>query len=323
MFNRPALLFPLQTCFIRRCRYLALTYANTSMYDGPGSQLQRVYGIYALSKALKVPYLHAPLLKIGYVALDRIKTRFYDEAIRERFNSRFTIPSDPWPDSPDRACECEAPSWRELLAIRQVAKARREYTLVRIHRPYAITDTWPAIYEAAKEVSPFPSTASSGKPFRIAMHIRRGELVHLKHEQHRMLSIDYYRKLAAQLQRTLDTLDQEYQMDIYTEAAQDDPDPNRFDVFDDMRSTTVHVNLDPVSPLEAMATADLLVTGHSSYSYLAGILNRTATVICHPFWHSPLPSWLIADDTGHVHPGQLDSRIRKTIRQRSAGARGQ
>ncbi len=309
MFKKPDFPLPLQAYLIRPCRYLALTYANTSMYDGPGSQLQRVYGIYALSRALKVPYLHAPLLKIGYVALDRIKTRFYDDAIRERFNTRFMIPSTPWPDTPDHTCECEEPTWSELLAIRKTAKAKREYTLVRIHRPYAVTDTWPAIYKAAKAVSPFPAPTPSGGPFRVAMHIRRGELVHIKREQHRMLLIDYYRQLAGQIHQALDALGMKYHMDIYTEAAHEDPDPNRFDVFADMLSTTVHVNLDPVSPLEAMATSGLLVTGHSSYSYLAGMLNRTGTVICHPFWHRPLPSWLVADYAGHVPPAQLMRRL--------------
>lgn len=314
MIKTPGLPFPLQAYCIRPCRYLALTYANTSMYDGPGSQLQRAYGIFALSRALKVTYVHAPLLKIGYVALDRIRTRYYDEAIRERFNSLFMIPSDPWPDTPDRTFECEAPTWRELLGIRQLARARREYTQVRIHRPYAVTDSWPAIYKAAQAVSPFQPPATGYGPFRIAMHIRRGELVHIPQERHRMLPIDYYSHLAGQLHQTLETLGREYRMDIYTEAAQDDPEPNRLDVFADMKLATVHVNLDPVSPLAAMATSDLLVTGHSSYSYLAGMLNRTGMVICHPFWHPPLPSWLVADDTGHVPPGQLMRRLRQTVR---------
>ena len=42
---------------------IVLTYNADASHEGAGAQLQRMYGIYALSRFLSVPYRHTPLVR--------------------------------------------------------------------------------------------------------------------------------------------------------------------------------------------------------------------------------------------------------------------
>jgi hypothetical protein len=74
------------------------------------------------------------------------------------------------------------------------------------------------------------------------------------------------------------------------------PEMNSLDDFDVIPNLRKFVNGDPIEALEAMATADLLMMSRSSFSYVAAILNAEGIVIYHPFWHSPLPEWIVATE---------------------------
>ena len=59
--------------------------------------------------------------------------------------------------------------------------------------------------------------------------------------------------------------------------------------------TELHIDEDICSTFIGLAAADIIVTSVSSFSYIAGMLNY-GTVIYFPFWHVPLPDWLIYTD---------------------------
>src|SRR5271170_2871330 len=73
---------------------IALTYANDVQMDGAGAQLQRVYGIYALSRYFKVPYVYSPLKEIGYQGLAALERNAGSPDLQDKYNRVFTIPSD-------------------------------------------------------------------------------------------------------------------------------------------------------------------------------------------------------------------------------------
>jgi hypothetical protein len=54
----------------------------------------------------------------------------------------------------------------------------------------------------------------------------------------------------------------------------------------------------PFDCLRKLATADVLVMSRSSFSHLAGILNRNGVIMYHPFWHRPLSPWITVDPEG-------------------------
>jgi hypothetical protein len=47
----------------------------------------------------------------------------------------------------------------------------------------------------------------------------------------------------------------------------------------------------------------------SSFSYVAAILNPHAAVICHPFWHSALPEWILSEGDGSFPEAELARRL--------------
>jgi hypothetical protein len=73
---------------------LVLTYDNQAQTDGVGAQLQRIYGIYAISRILGVPYLHSPLARVDYQGLAALEENESDPGFHEEFNSLFQIDSD-------------------------------------------------------------------------------------------------------------------------------------------------------------------------------------------------------------------------------------
>ena len=63
-------------------------------------------------------------------------------------------------------------------------------------------------------------------------------------------------------------------------------------------------NMDPFTTLRHLTEADLLVTAKSSFSYVAALLNP-GLVLYEPFWHGPIPGWIVLYPTGEVPAGEL------------------
>ena len=72
----------------------ALSYNNTVVMDGAGSQLHRIYSIYAISRFLGISYIHSPLQAIPYQGLLSLEKNEINHDLVERYNQLFTIPSD-------------------------------------------------------------------------------------------------------------------------------------------------------------------------------------------------------------------------------------
>ena len=72
---------------------VAVTY-DQGMTDGVGSQLHRIYGLYALARALDIKYVHSPLREVGYQGLMPMLTGRTDPDFAARYNAFFSLPSD-------------------------------------------------------------------------------------------------------------------------------------------------------------------------------------------------------------------------------------
>ncbi|MFZ4116206.1 MAG: hypothetical protein ACOYK6_05725 [Chthoniobacterales bacterium] len=71
-----------------------MTYNPTSLADGLGSQLQRLYGVYALAQFLGCSYIHTPIQKISYQGLLALEKNEVDPQLVPRCNQLFHIRSD-------------------------------------------------------------------------------------------------------------------------------------------------------------------------------------------------------------------------------------
>src|SRR5271155_3030691 len=119
---------------------IALTYANDKATDGAGAQLQRVYGIYALSRYFHVPYVHTPLKEIGYQGLAALERNAGDPDMQDKYNRVFTIPSDI--ELPENTISqyMRSPTVGDIERLKNEAERENKFYLVKILLPYSITD---------------------------------------------------------------------------------------------------------------------------------------------------------------------------------------
>jgi len=312
---------------------LALTYANDKNTDGAGAQLQRIYGIYAISRLLKIPYVHSPLKRIGYQGLAALEINSSSAGLEERYNRVFEIPSDIELPEQRNVHDMAHADLALILELQSTARLSGEFTLVRILFPFPITDRLPATYRCVKAISPFKRTES--EVFRLAIHVRRGEEMLI--DSDRMLPNSYYVSCALRFADSLKKFDIPFVCELYTEVPSKafvvtpqhhgidgrisgnmtiDPQVNQMEDFDILPNLAKYINGDPIETLRNMATADGLILSRSSYSYVAAILSEKGIVIYHPFWHSPLNEWMISDADGLVSEADLRAWLEDWKRER-------
>ena len=107
---------------------IALTYDNDKLKDGAGAQLQRVYGIYALSRYFHVPYVHTPLKEVGYQGLAALEKNAVSSHMTDRWNRVFTIPSDLKLPEDVISWYLEAPKVGDIERLKNEAEKRTNFT---------------------------------------------------------------------------------------------------------------------------------------------------------------------------------------------------
>jgi len=305
---------------------LAVTYANDRMQDGAGAQLQRIYGIYALSRELGIPYVHTPLEEIGYHGLMALQDNAPSSDLLPECNRVFDIPSDIELPEAMVVHEMQDADIGAIEALRDAAGDDPSFHLVRICLPYPLTEHDPETYRHVKAISPFPYRRS--KVFRLAIHVRRGEQIALK--SGRMLPNEYYISCALKFQDVLRRLDIPFVCELYTEVATKtfqvtprhhgiderisanmtyEPGLSRVEEFDVLPNVERFINTDPIETLGRMATADALIMSRSSFSFVAAILSEQCIVIYHPFWHNAMNEWLVSGADGALPEGELIERL--------------
>jgi hypothetical protein len=316
-----------------------LTYANEVGTDGVGAQLHRIYGIYCLSRLLGTRYLHSPLGGCDYQGLDAFQNQQKDPTFVDSFNRRFTLPSErPTTSSPSEVTLSVLPNGRVERALGLRYGGRRKQlsplrfskfgrlvgdlskrnteTVIRIGTPHALMDRYANGYECCKSLSPFKKDPAN-KVLRIALHVRRGELMFVNSE--RLIDNRYYVNIARNLASTLATARVPFELELHSELLQkesivrpDDPafkgrigeplklhpEQDPFGEFDVLPGLKRFINEPTMTSIERLATADILVMSKSSFSYLAAILNVDGIVLYHPFWHYPPDSWLVTKLSG-------------------------
>lgn len=312
---------------------LVLTYDNSALTDGVGAQLQRIYGIYAISRLLGATYLHSPLSRVDYQGLAALERNLADPDFHHAFNELFRIESDILPSSEFYEVnlrEISIDTVNQLLAMYDSHQTGGRPALVRLMLPYGIADRFPDCYEVCKRVSPFAPIPREGRALRIAVHVRRGEQVVLNSE--RMLPNSYFIQVALNVAHTLRALKLDFQIELYTEVPGQEfvvqpedhgilnrisapfelhPDMSRIDEFSVLPNLVHRINGRVIDCIRGLATADVLVMSRSSFSYLGGILNREGVVLYHPFWHQAPSSWFTVDPDGRFAQQEFSRAVQR------------
>ena len=313
---------------------IAVTYANDQHTDGAGAQLLRIYGIYAISRSLKIPYIHSPLKRIGYQGLSALENNSASAEVESEYNRIFEIPSDIELPELRIVNDMTDANLGLIMQLQSIAQNTGEFQLIRILYPYPITDQHPEMYGVVKAISPFQNVRSD--VFRLAIHVRRGELFTV--DSHRMLPNSYYLSCALTFADNFKKLDIPFVCELHTEVPSRtfvvtpqhhgiggripanmtiDQQASCIEDFDIIPNLAKFINGDPIETLRRMATADALVLSRSCYSYVAAILNGPGIIVYNPCPHSPPKDWLISDGNGIVAERELIGRLESWKRERS------
>jgi hypothetical protein len=309
---------------------LVLTYDNAALTDGVGAQLQRIYGIYAISRLLGAGYLHTPIGRVDYQGLAALEAGVIDPAFPDAFNALFHIPSDVGVTSefhPVTVRDISVDVVQQFADLFDSGGTGRRPILARLALPYGISDRWPDCHEVCTAVSPFASPVLDGRPLRIALHVRRGELLAI--DDGRMLPNRYYVNVARAVAGALDRRRIAYRIELWTEVPAGEfvvrPDDRNFNQlrapvvvnaemssledFDELPNLVHCINGRTIDCLRGLATADVLVMSRSSFSYVGGVLNRRCVVLYHPFWHGAPSAWIAVDPDGRFDESRFADAV--------------
>lgn len=316
---------------------VGVTYDNSSS-DGVGSQLQRIYGLYALSRALDVKYVHTPLGRVGYQGLMPLLTGRTEPDFSARYNALFSLPSDEFDLESCERVRIHTLTQRVVERYRERAAATGRSILLEACIPFGYTDRVPSVCEVLRTVSPYRGYSPSG-PIRVCVHVRRGDnSVSGRSDQgDRLLPNSYYLRVCGTLIEALrehgtpfvirlhsEVPPRPYTLypgnpGIYFELDQPgtiDPADLGLEEFDALPNLQPVLNVEPQEVLDDFATADVLILSRSSLGYVAGMLNPHGLIVYAPWWHPPLPDWLVADEHGNLDAVEVAARIATHVRDR-------
>jgi hypothetical protein len=312
---------------------VAVTYDQNAS-DGLGSQLQRIYALYALSRALDVKYVHTPIGQVDYQGLMPLLAGRTDPDFVSRCNSFFALPSD---DLELDGCERLLVYYlneKRIEQYRRYAARIGRPVLLRAHQAYGYTDLHPEAYLAVRAVSPYRNFRPEG-PIRICIHVRRGDRV-LSRDA-RLLSNAYYLRACEAVVKALQKQHVSFIVRLHTEAPSRpctvypglsgmfvvikgpstlDSASHSLEEFKALPNLTMVLNVEPKEVLDDFATADVLILSRSCLGYVGGLLNPHGLVIATPSFHAALPNWLVADEQGNLDTTQLAAHLAGSLRNR-------
>ena len=323
-----------------------LGYENNGFADGAGAQIQRILGIYSVSRLLGCGYLHLGLNKIGYQGLSVLESGVEISNLVELYNRLISLPSDGLAisDFDGQTFFEKSPTLTDILKLREQSMMRGRPALLLLHLPFAVADSFPDAYASVHGViNETTFTRLSGESFFgelnrrngeevvVAVHVRRGELLAV--ESHRMLANDYYVAVCNEIARLLGGAGLSFRFDLYTEVprapfavdgnshwignqiqerVQLSPDQLGMKDFDQIVNIRYRINEHPVSTLFNMASSDILVGSRSSYSYVAAVAGTVKCVVMPRFWHAPKTDWIeVLPETGTLDVGRLSAALER------------
>jgi hypothetical protein len=339
LLAQPSTIQPLAPRLTPVSRDVAVTYDQGGT-DGVGAQLARVYGLYALTRALGVRYVHTPLGQVSYQGLMPLLAGRIDPDFAARYNAFFTLPSDEFDASGCETVRLHSPLDEHTLErFREHAAVIGRPVLLRAHDAYAYLDRHPAAYRILAWVSPYRGYQATG-PVRVCIHLRRGDM--LPDGRSRWLPNSYYLRSCAAVVEALHQQGASFSVRLHSEMPPElvtlnpdtpglyialdrptiiDPDRYALEDFDALPNLERVFNVEPRQVLDDFATADVLILSRSDLGFVGGLLNTHGLIIAVPSYHTPPPNWLVADERGDLDRAQVAHRIADLVRSRATGGR--
>ena len=305
-------------------RSITLTYNADENEDGTGAQIQRILGIYSVSRKYGFNYLHTPVKNLLIFPLDSSQDPHEVEKYLKRMNDYFKLPTD---DSLqfDKITSRSTISVGYLRRLKlQMHFGKPKKILVRVSNAGLIVDTNPDILRFAVSDLIQPSVMNLAAKVSIILHIRgtvQKDLIIKGEVEPRSLPVSYYKDKLRDILALIDA-DLDYEIKVFTDTPKKslsfEPRPQDIETWNKSGHSIVDGKIqvdgldlekdfqdfgseiefiyggDPLNAIIQMSRADYFVMSRSSFSYIAAILNPNGIVYCPPkFWNSPLSNWIL------------------------------
>ena len=304
-----------------------IVFANevTVKKDGTGAQIQRLLATASLAGWLGSGFSQSKLIDVAVHPLDNLQdTKSYTDFM-ERLNSLFQIRSSSTSVDFAKTYFVKDVKLARLFIIAIKSHFTNGTVKVFIENPFTLSDLDVSKYSnVIKKLDNVFSEESHPKvDDYIAIHYRQGVgnfVIYPGQSIPRQIEISYFRDCINKLAAKKDL--RSHELHIFTDA----PDtvisfqppkeqqylwegtpgysnglmtiqPLKFVAEDfGVKKIVVHSGGDPITAILKMARASILITGRSSLSYVAGLLNVSGIVVSAPeFWHPPLSHWIACD----------------------------
>ena len=307
-----------------------LTYDNQTLQDGLGAQALRITGVYSISRAFGLNYIHTPIARVIEDVGQNPTSEGSQENLLQFFNNFFQFTQGRKPKVGRRDIYVRDISRRELLKIILKYKFSAQDTVVHILLPQGILDKIPSMYKfAAYQLRKSNADLiNSSNTKNLVAHVRRGydeKYADLKYAKNRHLPFSYFSDILSYICSN-NLVPAGSEIHIHTdllnvptkwtpkqdgivegfsknsgEVGKTSIDLEAYDltneiVFPKGYLPKIHYCDPLVTTFLDMCNARVLVQGKSALSYLAGIVNLGLVIYPPQQSMSKLPSWKSAKD---------------------------
>lgn len=300
-----------------------LVFSNSTSLrkDGTGAQIQRLLATASLAERLKIPFLQSRILDVAVHPLDSFQETDSYRNFLEKLNHLFEITTTEKNFGINEIIKVKNLELNQLIRIAVRSNIRKQVIRLEVENPYPLSDLNVNQYTSViKKLENLWELLIQPRslPY-IAIHYRQGVgsfAVYPGQVIPREMDMNYFRSRINEFVSETDRA--KLELHVFTDAPlsvvkfkppveqlylwEGTPgyengiitvQPQVFSPDDfGVKKVVVHSGGDPIEAIIQMARASVLVTGRSSLSYLAGLMNISGTVISAPkFWHPPLASW--------------------------------
>jgi hypothetical protein len=305
---------------------LTFTYNSHDAQDGTGAQLQRIFGIYALSKLVRANYLHSAIENLMIHSLDPFQTEEELKLYLKRLETVFNLPSSQnMPHKFAYTYEINRLGLVTLFRYLILSVVRKGHILVKVSNPFPVVDLQTNSYLHVQKYFLDKLTLEGNGPKlkRIVIHIRRGsngaDLLPGEMAP-RMLPNIYYLTLMNEILEKNCSAGEKMEVLIITDTPNEEitfkPIESQFEnwiteprlkngsvtirgesfsEFQSDRISKLEISHggDPILAIGQMKEADFLIMSRSALSYVGAILNAEGEIFYPPSYGSkPMPNWV-------------------------------
>ncbi len=291
---------------------LSITYDNYSLQDGAGAQLQRIIGIYAVSKFFGIEYIHSPLKEVLVHPNDGVASDSEYSALLQELNELVNFESSRQNFPFDEEVHINHLGTKQFLFfLLRYRFSSRHLNLV-VLQPYPLLNRIPRI------LAKFKKDYDWGIDLReklICVHVRQSgpdsSFILKGEEQSRNLPPKYYLEKINSLRRTMSNSEfDSLKILVVTDEPQDEfnfnPYPGQEKVWssagyplklegihfragstvseikENFPNCEVQYGGSPAKAIKTLASGEHLVMSRSSLSYVAQLISRSRNILPPP-----------------------------------------